>query len=226
MARIRSVKPEFWLDPKITRLSRDARLLYIALWNASDEHGRLLGDPRVIKGHAFPYDDDLPPAVIDGLIDELEGAGKLRRYAHDGEAYLHLPNLSKHQRLEPKVESRLPAPPDPDKSAPDAEKFAPDVQRRGEVVASLCGREQVAGGAPRVPAPRCPTHAGLTDDPPSCRACGDARREFDAYLLTQKQRPTTAGLPPAGDSRRCDIDGHETELATHCRICASERKSA
>ena len=43
MARIRSVKPEFWTDRKLARCtSRDARLLYIALWNISDEHGRLI----------------------------------------------------------------------------------------------------------------------------------------------------------------------------------------
>ena len=38
MARIRSIKPEFWDDRKLAkRASRDARLLYIALWNLADE---------------------------------------------------------------------------------------------------------------------------------------------------------------------------------------------
>lgn len=142
MARIRSVKPEFWLDPKITRLSRDARLLYIAIWNQADEHGRLLGDPRVIKGQAFPYDDDLTADRIDRLIDELQCDGKAIRYDVDEAPYLYLPKLKKHQRLEPdKVPSRLPAPPaehetptrpdpsevDADSSESRADESAPDA---------------------------------------------------------------------------------------------------
>lgn len=113
MARIRSVKPEFWLDPKLaTRLSRDARMLYMALWNQADEHARLLGDARVVKGQTFPYDDDLTAPVIEGLIGDLCRQGVARRYVVDEATYVYLPKLAKHQRLEPnKVPSRLPEPP-------------------------------------------------------------------------------------------------------------------
>ena len=135
MPRIRSVKPEYWLDPKTTRMTRDARLLYIALWNIADEHGRLFGDPRVIKGQTFPYDDDLTPDAIDALIDELAEHGKTRRYVVEGDSYLHLPKLAKHQRLEPiKVESRLPAPPDGVESAPRADKCAPRADKCAQEV--------------------------------------------------------------------------------------------
>jgi hypothetical protein len=110
MARIRSVKPELWLDRKLARLvSRDARLLYIGLWNYSDEHCRLHGDPAVVKGQVFPYDDDVDVAA---LLDELVVSGRVRRYEVDDDPYLYLPKLAKHQRLEPgKSASRLPAPP-------------------------------------------------------------------------------------------------------------------
>lgn len=122
MARIRSVKPEFWADEDLAEaVSRDGRLLYIGLWNLADEHGRLRGDPRFIKGQLFAYDDDLMPADVDKLIGELESARKVVRYRSGSSAYLFLPNLAKHQRLEAaKVESRLPAPPDPSESAPVA----------------------------------------------------------------------------------------------------------
>ena len=113
LARIRSLKPEFWQDRKLARLcTRDARMLYMALWNLSDEHGRLLGDPRSITGLCFPFDDDLDPAAIDRLLGELIAAGRVVRYEVDGDPYLYLPKLAKHQRLEPaKVPSRLPPPP-------------------------------------------------------------------------------------------------------------------
>ncbi len=132
MSSIRSIKPEFWSDLSIARLSRDARLLYIALWNQADEHARLHGDPRWVKGHCLPYDDDLTLAVIDRLLGELARAGKIQRY-EAGEPYLYLPRLADHQRLEPgKVRSRIPPPPDgitpspPDTPpAPDADESAP-----------------------------------------------------------------------------------------------------
>jgi len=115
LARIRSVKPEFWDDRKLAkRASRDARLLYIALWNLADEWGRLNGDPQWIKGQVFSYDDDLDSPAIAKLLEELENPaiGAVIAYEADGDPYLFLPKLAKHQRLEPeKVRSRLPAPP-------------------------------------------------------------------------------------------------------------------
>lgn len=118
MARIRSVKPEFWDDRKIAkRASRDARLLYIALWNLADEWGRLNGDPQWIKGQVFSYDDDLDADAIAKLLEELENPalGTVVAYEADGDPYLFLPKLGKHQRLEPEKvnngRSRLPAPP-------------------------------------------------------------------------------------------------------------------
>lgn len=138
MARIRSVKPEFWLDRSFVRKvpNRDARMLYQALWNIADEHGRLGGDPHYVKGQCFPYqeDDDLTPTVIDKLIDDLASAGKVVRYEADGDPYLFLPNLRKHQRLESaKVPSRLPAPPDPDDPGPGAKNqgTGPDSSEPG-----------------------------------------------------------------------------------------------
>lgn len=132
MARIRSVKPEFWDDRKLAkRASRDARLLYIALWNLADEHGRLNGDPQWIKGQAFSYDDDLDADSIAKMLEELESPalGAVIAYEDDGDPFLFLPKLGKHQRLEPeKVKSRIPAPPifangqsapDPDGSSHD-----------------------------------------------------------------------------------------------------------
>lgn len=115
MPRIRSIKPEFWADEKLAEaVSRDGRLLYIGLWNLADEHARLRGSARYIKGQLFPYDDDLTVSRVDALIDELTAVRKVWRYlCPDGDAYLYLPNLARHQRLEAaKVASRLPDPPE------------------------------------------------------------------------------------------------------------------
>jgi hypothetical protein len=130
MARIRSTKPEFWSDEDLaTGASRDARLLYMGLWNLADEHARLRGDPRYIKGQLFAYDDDLTPAAVDLLLDELARLGKAQRYRVGGGRYIFLPKLGAHQRLEPdKTPSRLPAPEDGDIDPP------PPLHRRSENV--------------------------------------------------------------------------------------------
>lgn len=134
MARIRSVKPEFWDDRKLAkRTSRDARLLYIALWNLADEHARLNGDPQWIKGQVFSYDDDLDPAAVTKLLEELEApaVGAVMAYEVDGDPYLFLPKLARHQRLEPeKVRSRLPEPPGPVFVPPEPEPTPPPADTR------------------------------------------------------------------------------------------------
>lgn len=175
MARIRSVKPEYWLDRKLAKgVSRDARLLYIGLWNYADEHGRLHGDPAVIKGQVFPYDDDIGLESIDDLLAELAHLGRVQLYDFDGDPYIFLPKLDKHQRLEPaKAKSRLPEPPEPPPLPPTphppssrahsektvAECAPIEVESEPIVVQQVAGsrlqvagsREQVAGGvvAPR-----------------------------------------------------------------------------
>lgn len=122
MARIRSVKPEYWDDQELAeQVSRDARLLYIGLWNLSDEHGRLRGDARFIKGRIFPYDDDISIEDVAVMVGELALAGKVLPYQSDGLIYLFLPNLSRHQRLEAdKVTSKL-----PDQTASDVDLLSP-----------------------------------------------------------------------------------------------------
>jgi hypothetical protein len=108
VARIRSIKPEFWYDEELSRISRDARLLYIALWNLADDHGKMRGDTRFIKGQVFPYDtDDIEPWLI-----ELERIEKVIRYTVDGSKYLMLKNFAKHQKVDHPTDSKIPDPED------------------------------------------------------------------------------------------------------------------
>ena len=76
-------------------------MLYIGLWNQADEHGRCNGDPLWIKGRVFPYESDIGADECARLLDELARGGWVHPYAVDGDPYLFLPTLGKHQRLEP-----------------------------------------------------------------------------------------------------------------------------
>lgn len=71
MARIRTIKPQFWDDLKIGRLSRDARLLYIGLWNFADDLGVVIADPVWLKSKIFPY-DKIQLQQFEGWLKMLE----------------------------------------------------------------------------------------------------------------------------------------------------------
>ncbi len=96
MARIRTIKPKFYDDLKVGRLSRDARYLYIALWVFADDLGVVNGDSIWIKSKVFPY-DQIQLKQFDGWIDELVRHGFIRLLSHDGERFVYLPNFTRHQ---------------------------------------------------------------------------------------------------------------------------------
>ncbi len=104
MARIRTIKPEFFTSEDICNLSPLARLLYIALWCEADKEGRLTWKPRTFKLRYFPSDN----CAIDELAGELVGSGMVVLYG-DGLAYI--PGFTIHQHVNPRESSsNLPAP--------------------------------------------------------------------------------------------------------------------
>lgn len=97
MARIRTLKPEFFLSRSLSKVSRDARLTFAGLWCQADDAGRGIADARILKGQIWPLDDDLTPEVIAGHLDELERTGHIRRYDVDDEAYYLVESFADHQ---------------------------------------------------------------------------------------------------------------------------------
>ena len=104
MARIRTVKPEFWSDDRLSDCSYAARLLFIATWNFADDAGGLDRSAKQLKAQAFPYDK----LNVEPLIQELLGAGCLLEYEVDGKKYLHIKNFRKHQRIDRPQAPRVP----------------------------------------------------------------------------------------------------------------------
>lgn len=112
MPRIRTIKPEFWSDYRMTEeLSRDVRLFYIALWNEADDEGRFQAHPRRVLGATFPYDEDMNTVVIEEWMQKLVATNRLILYVVGGEPYGQLTKFLDHQRINRPTESRLPVPP-------------------------------------------------------------------------------------------------------------------
>jgi len=104
VARIRTIKPEFFTSEQIVELSPMARLLFIATWCEADREGRMAWKPRTFKMRYFPADD----CDIDALARELIASGLVTPYG-DGLAYI--PSFRKHQHINPReTESTLSAP--------------------------------------------------------------------------------------------------------------------
>ena len=93
MARIRSIKPEFFTSEDICSLSPLARLMYIALWCEADREGRLEWKPGTFKLRYFPGDN------VDTyeLAAELEQAELVIPYTVNGKEYAEIPGFAKHQ---------------------------------------------------------------------------------------------------------------------------------
>lgn len=106
MARIRTIKPEFFTSEDIVELDPMSRLLYIALWCEADKEGRLVWKPKTFKMRYFPADD----CDIDALADALVTRGLVCLY---GESLAFIPSFKDHQHINPREkDSLLPSPSD------------------------------------------------------------------------------------------------------------------
>lgn len=113
MARIRTIKPEFFTSEDVVSLSPRARLLYVALWCEADREGRLVWKPRTFKLRYFPADD----CDILALCQEVINAGLVKLYGDD--EFAHIPKFAKHQHINPREsDSILPDPDAPARAKP------------------------------------------------------------------------------------------------------------
>lgn len=107
MARIRTIKPEFFINDLLAELPPLDRLLFIGLWTQSDREGRLEDRPRKIKVAILPYDDH----DINEALDRLQSKSFIVRYSVNGCNFIQINNFLKHQYPNIKEqESTIPAP--------------------------------------------------------------------------------------------------------------------
>lgn len=111
MARIRSIKPEFFKSLSVGgNLSIPARLHFIGLWTYADDEGRALDDCRLLKAELWPLDDAMTAKKIDQLQGELAGKGRIIRYRVGDTRLMQIVNFGEHQRIDRKTLSKYPAP--------------------------------------------------------------------------------------------------------------------
>ena len=104
MARIRTIKPEFWTDEKIIQLSPFARLLFLGMWNYADDHGGIESSEPQLKMRILPAD----PVDVHDLLKELLAHGLLIEYSVNDARYYHIKNFPKHQKINRPSNPRVP----------------------------------------------------------------------------------------------------------------------
>lgn len=98
MARIRTIKPEFWTSEQVMECSPLARLLFIGVWNFCDDAGNHPLSSKTLKALVFPG-DDITSASVGELLVELSTNGLIDVYEVSGKEYLHV-NGWKHQKID------------------------------------------------------------------------------------------------------------------------------
>lgn len=109
MARIRTIKPEFFTSLTVAGLPLAARLTFIGLWTHADDEGLCVDDTRLIRAAIWPLDDRLLSDIADDL-KTLADADLIIRYEIDGRSYLAIRGWHEHQRINRPTVSRLPRP--------------------------------------------------------------------------------------------------------------------
>jgi len=129
MARIRTIKPDFWTSEQIVECSRDARLMFIGMWNFADDGGVLPSSPKGIKMKIFPGEDDIDSATIRRMLDELSSNGLIVEYERDEKRYIKIEGWQ-HQRID-RPNFRYPQPNSTSNRRVIDERSPPEGKRKG-----------------------------------------------------------------------------------------------
>jgi hypothetical protein len=107
MARIRTIKPEFWNDEKLGPLDPLTRLVFLGLISMADDAGRLVDNLKQIDGFIFPDTDD----TSRDSLDILARNSRIIRYTSaSGQKLIQVAGWTKHQRVDNPNKYTLPAP--------------------------------------------------------------------------------------------------------------------
>lgn len=106
MARIRSIKPEFWQDSRMASQTALVRLVFLCLWSMADDEGRLEGDALAVWRFGSFREDSREVA---SALETLRGLARVVLYEVEGNPYIQIVKFTKHQRIDHASKSKYPA---------------------------------------------------------------------------------------------------------------------
>jgi hypothetical protein len=146
MARIRTIKPEFFTSESIVGLPPLARLLFIATWLEADREGRFIWKPKTLKLRYLPGD----ACDIDALATELVDAGLVVLYEVLGKRYAEIPTFTRHQVINNREAASVIPPRNSDASStPEARESDASSTRDDACGTPLVGMERKGASSTR-----------------------------------------------------------------------------
>jgi len=100
MARIRSIKPEFFTSLTIADLPLSARLTFIGLWTYVDDNGVGPADPRLIRAAIWPLEE--APDILQRTREDLRSLQEARLitlYEASGRPLVYVNSWDEHQKV-------------------------------------------------------------------------------------------------------------------------------
>lgn len=98
MARIRTIKPDFWTSEQVMECAPLSRLMFVGMWNFCDDGGNHPASFKTLKAEVFPG-DDMNSDDIRRMVGELLENGLLVEYEDSGKSYWHVTGWH-HQKIE------------------------------------------------------------------------------------------------------------------------------
>lgn len=108
MARIRTIKPEFWTHEDLSELPEATHMLAAALLNYADDEGYFNANPGLVKAACCPLRE--PSVSVQDSLDLLSKIGFVRLgSADDGKRYGWIVTFDDHQRVNRPSPSKIKA---------------------------------------------------------------------------------------------------------------------
>jgi hypothetical protein len=106
MARIRTIKPEFWKSESLSDLPEATHMLAAALINYSDDQGYFNANPKLVQSECCPLRE--PSVSVPESLRSLQAIGYLRLgIGDDGKRYGHLVGFLDHQKISHPTPSKI-----------------------------------------------------------------------------------------------------------------------
>ena len=163
MARIRSIKPEFFTSETIAALPLSARLTFIGLWTYVDDNGVGHDNELLITAAIWPLERDNLETLARTREDlaSLSREGLVSRYQDSRKSYLYVTSWDEHQKVDhprkpryPRPSEILPTPHPASENGSVDQTLATDSRQTREGVAPEQGsgiRDQGSGNPPKPP---------------------------------------------------------------------------
>jgi hypothetical protein len=112
VARIRSIKPDFFTSETVASLPLSARLTFVGLWTYVDDNGVGLDNEMLINAAIWPLEDDPLETLARTRVDlaSLSRIGLVTRYEDSRKRYLYVTSWDEHQKVDHPRKPRYPRP--------------------------------------------------------------------------------------------------------------------